>query len=186
MLTFSSAKLDPAGPLYKLFVPATAAGANKVYFDLFNNSDKAIEIASVTPIISGAVAVVGTLAVDLFLTRTTAIGTGGTGATQEGTALNAATFTRLDPDAPPLRAGITARFTPAGGATAGAVLAFNSHFTEETNIASYFRMNLAQVGPAANDGKITVRPGTGIRVVQGAVASVGNIGFDVLFQVIDN
>ncbi len=30
---------------------------------------------------------------------------------------------------------------------------------------------------------LTVRPGTGIRVVQGAVASVGNIGFEVLFQV---
>lgn len=184
MFTFKTNKLDPEGVLYKLFVPVTAAGANKVYFDLWNGSDKTIEIASVTPIASGAVAVVGTLAVDLYLTRTTAIGTGGTEATREGTALTAATFTALDSDHPPLHSGISARFTPAGGATGGAVLAFNSHFTEETALPTYFRMNLAQVGPAANDGKITVRPGTGIRVVQGSVASVGNIGFDVLFQVL--
>jgi hypothetical protein len=183
MFTFKTDKLDPNGVLYKLFVPASAAGANKVYFDFWNGSDKDVEIASVVPIASGAVAVVGTLAVDLFLTRTTAIGTGGTEATQEGTALTAATISRLDSDGPPLRSGISARLAPAGGATAGAVLAFNSHFTEETSIASYFRNNLAQVGPSSNDGKITVRPGTGIRVVQGAVASVGNIGFDVLFQV---
>jgi hypothetical protein len=181
MLTFQTDKLDLAGIPYKLFVPPTAAGANKVYFDLWNDSDKDIEIASIVPIISGAVAVVGVVAVDLYLTRTTAIGTGGTGATLEGTALNAATFSRMDSDGPPLRSGISARFTPGGGATAGAVLAFNSHFTEETAWPTYIRNNLAQV--VGDNARITVRPGTGIRVVQGSVASVGNIGFDVLFQV---
>jgi hypothetical protein len=186
MFTFKTDKLDPAGIPYKLFVPVTAAGANKVYFDLWNGSDKTLEVASVVPIASGAVAVVGTLAVDLFLTRTTAIGTGGTGATEEGTALNAATITKLDPDAPPLRAGITARFTPAGGATAGAVIGFNSQFTEETALPTYFRSNLVEGAQPGLNTVLTVRPGTGIRVVQGAVASVGNIGFDVLFQVMDN
>jgi hypothetical protein len=183
MFTHKTDKLDPDGVLYKLFVPTTAAGANKVYFDLWNGSYKVIEVASVVPIASGAVAVVGTVAVDLFLTRTTAIGTGGTGATLEGTALNAATFTRLDPEGPPLRSGISARFTPAGGATAGAVIGFNSIFTEETNIATYFRNNMVETAQPALNSVLTIRPGTGIRVVQGAVASVGNIGFDVLFQV---
>ena len=98
MFTFKTDKLDPDGVPYKLFVPVQAVGASKVYFDLWNGSDKTIEVASVVPIASGAVAVVGTLAVDLFLTRTTAIGTGGTGATLEGTALNAATFSRMDSD----------------------------------------------------------------------------------------
>ena len=183
MFTMKTDKLDPNGVPYKLFVPVTAAGANKVYFDIWNGSDKDIEVASVVPIASGAVAVVGTLAVDLFLTRTTAIGTGGTGATLEGTALNAATFTRLDPEGPPLRAGISARFTPGGGATAGAVIGFNSIFTEETNIATYFRSNMVEAAQPGINSVLTIRPGTGIRVVQGAVASVGNIGFDVLFQV---
>lgn len=184
MLTLKNDRLDPDGILYKLFVPVTAAGASKVYFDLWNGSDKAIEIASVVPIASGAVAVVGTLAVDLFLTRTTAIGTGGTGATLEGTALNAATFVRMDTDGPPLRSGISARFTPAGGATAGAVISFNSLFTEETALPTYLRSNMVEAAQPGINGKLTVRPGTGIRVVQGSVASVGNIGFDVLFQVL--
>jgi len=183
MFTFKTDKLDPNGVLYKLFVPASAAGANKVYFDFWNGSDKDVEIASVVPIASGAVAVVGTLAVDLFLTRTTAIGTGGTEATLEGTALTAATISRLDSDGPPLRSGISARLAPAGGATAGAVLGFNSQFTEETALPTYFRSNLVEGAQPGINSVLTVRPGTGIRVVQGAVASVGNIGFDVLFQV---
>lgn len=183
MFTMKTDKLDPDGVPYKLFVPVTAAGASKVYFDLWNGSDKTIEVASVVPIASGSAAVVGTLAIDLFLTRTTAIGTGGTGATLEGTALNAATFTRMDTDAPPLRSGISARFTPAGGATAGAVVGWNSQFTEETALPTYFRSNLVEGAQPGLNSVLTVRPGTGIRVVQGAVASVGNVGFDVLFQV---
>ncbi len=186
MLTYLNEKLDPAGNLFKLFIPAGAAGANKVYFDLFNGNDnKIIEIASITPVVSGAVAVAGTLAVDLFLTRTTDVGTGGTAATAEGTALNAATFSRLDNGSYPLPSGISARLAPGGGATAGAVLAFNSHFTEETSIASYLRFNLVEASPDSSNGKVTIRSGSGIRVVQGAVASVGNIGFDVLFSVRD-
>lgn len=183
MFTMKTDKLDPTGIPYKLFVPLSAAGANKVYFDLWNGSDKDIEVASVVPIASGAVAVVGTLAVDLFLTRTTAIGTGGTGATLEGTALNAATFVRMDTDAPPLRAGISARLAPGGGATAGAVNGYNSLFTEETALPTYFHSNMVEAAQPGLNSALTVRKGTGIRVVQGAVASVGNIGFEVLFQV---
>ena len=183
MFTFKTDKLDPDGVPYKLFVPVAAAGANKVYFDLWNGSDKTIEVASVVPVASGAVAVVGVLSVDLFLTRTTAVGTAGTGATLEGTSLTAATFVRMDTDAPPLRAGISARFTPGGGATAGAVIGYNSLFTEETALPTYFRSNMVEAAQPGINSKLTIRPGTGIRVVQGAVASVGNIGFDVLFQV---
>jgi hypothetical protein len=183
MFTFKTDKLDPDGVPYKLSIPVTAAGASKVYFDLWNGSDKDIEVASVVPIASGAVAVVGVVAVDLFLTRTTAVGTGGTGATLEGTSLTAATISRMDSDGPPLRSGISARFTPAGGATAGAVIGFNSIFTEETAWPTYIRSNMVEGAQPGINSKLTVRPGTGIRVVQGAVASVGNIGFDVLFQV---
>jgi hypothetical protein len=89
----------------------------------------------------------------------------------------------MDSDGPPLRSGISARFTPAGGATAGAVIGFNSIFTEETAWPTYIRSNMVEGAQPGINSKLTVRPGTGIRVVQGTVASVGNIGFDVLFQV---
>jgi len=171
------------GDVYCFFVPPQAAGANKVHLDLFNAStNRDVEVVSVQPIMSGAVAVVGTLAVDLYLTRTTAVGTGGTAATAEGTALNACTISKLDPASPALPAGITARAAPAGGATAGAVLAFDSVFPEETNTATYFRNNLIKDNWLGT--RLIVPPSSGIRVVQGAVASVGNVGFLVLFSVI--
>lgn len=177
------ANLGLDGDVYSLFLPPQAVGASKVYFDLFNGStDKDIEIASVMPIMSGAVAVTGTLAVDLYLTRTTTVGTGGTGATLEGTALNAATISKMDPKSPALPTGITARLTPGGGATAGAVIAFDSMFSEETNAASYNRENLLKDGGLGT--RLVVPPSSGIRVVQGSVASVGNVGFLVLFSVI--
>ncbi len=185
MFTYKNEKSDPIGTQFKMFAPPIAAGASKVYFDFWNGSNKTVEFTSVTPVVSGAVAVVGTLAVDLYLTRTTAIGTGGTGATADGVDPTAMTISRLDNAGPGLPPGISARLAPGGGATAGAVLAFNSHFTEETALPSYFRMNLLQVGMGSNEGKLKVPPGTGIRVIQGTVASVGNIGFDALFQVID-
>lgn len=177
-----------ANAAYRLFVPAGAVGANKVFFDLFNasGSGKSMRVLSLVPVMSGAVAVTGTLAVDLFLTRTSAIGTGGTAATADGTALNAATISKVDPGDAALPAQVTARLGPAGGATAGAVLAQESLFSEETNAGTYLSTLCDFIrrigGPAAPP--LIVPEGTGIRVVQGSVASVGNVGFDVLFELV--
>lgn len=165
--------------LYKLFVPKQAVGASLVYFDFWNPGSQGVDVQllSVLPVVSGEVAVTGTLAVDLFLTRTTAIGTGGTAATIEGTSLTAATFVAVDSSQPLRAASMSARLTPSGGATAGAVLAFRSVFTEETADAAYTPV------PDMVGSPILVRGGSGIRVVQGSVASVGNIAFDILLSV---
>jgi hypothetical protein len=168
---------------YRLFVPKQAVGANLVYFDLFNAAGSAhcLEIVSVFPVVSGAVAVTGVVGVDLFLTRTTAVGTGGTAATANGTDLTAATITGQN-NSQALSPSITARLTPTGGATAGAVVSWRSVFTEETNSASYSMLLDMVRGLYADTPGLFVPQGTGIRVVQGAVASVGNIGFDVQFK----
>jgi hypothetical protein len=184
MLTFRTNKLDPDGQLFKLFAPPIAAGASKVYFDLWNGSDKTIEVGSVVPIASGAAAVVGTLAVDLYLTRTTAVGTGGTAATRESATLTEMIFSRMDNDGPLLPPGISARLAPGGGATAGAVIGFNSIFTEETALPTYYRSNMVEGAQPGINGRFKVRPNSGIRVIQGSVASVGNIAFDIVFQVL--
>lgn len=171
------------GDVYLLFVPPQAVGANRIHVDLFNGTtDKDIEIVSVQPVMSGAVAVTGTLAVDLYLQRTTAIGTAGTAATAEGTNLAAPAISKLDPKSPDIPATITARAIPTGGATGGAVLAFESQFSEETSVATYFRNNMLKDNFLG--ARLIVQPNTGIRVIQGAVASVGNVGFLILFSVI--
>ncbi len=173
------------GDLYRLFVPNQAAGANKVHLDLFNGStDKAVELLSCFPVVSGAVAVVGALAVDLFLTRTTAVGTTGTAAVAESTALTVTpAICKLDANMAALPATITARSAPGGGATAGAVLAQASVFTEETGAGTYLSGLIDMARRVGNSPPITLRPNSGIRVVQGAVASVGNIGFELTFGV---
>ena len=171
-------------PTYRLFVPKQAVGANLVYFDLFTSTGSGVEllVLSAIPIVSGAVAVVGVVGVDLFLTRTTAVGTGGTAATYEGTDVTACTISNMVSGSDACQQTVTARLTPTGGATAGAVLAMASVFTEETNQATYFAHNNDFVRRMNGNCPVIVRPGNGIRVVQGAVASVGNIGFDVIFQ----
>ncbi len=177
-----------SSPGYRLFVPIQAVGANKVFFDLFNaaGSGKSLRILSVIPIVSGAVVVTGTLAVDLFLTRTGTVGTGGTAASKDSSSLTAPSLSLMDPGSAILPAGVTARITPTGGATPGAVISGESLFTEETNASTYQSTLFDFVRRMGANGSPTliVPEGTGIRIVQGAVASVGNIGFDVIFETV--
>ena len=171
---------------YNLHVPKQAAGADIVYFDLFNvaGSGYQLNLHSVVPVVSGAVAVTGTLGVDLFLTRTTAVGTGGTAATAEGTDKTAATFSCINGSQPLDLTKVSARLTPSGGATAGAVMGWTCVFTEETNSAAYTpNMNLVKGWDDDSVPSLPVQPGTGIRVIQGSIASTGNIGFHVKFSV---
>jgi len=157
---------------WSLFVPSQAVGAATVFLDLWNGSSREITLSSLTAIKDGSVAVSGVVAAQLFLTRTTAEGTGGTAATGEGTSTTAATITKLQTFALP--SGITARKTPTGGATAGAVVCERQVFTEEAKDADYEPIEFLACG-------LVVPAGTGIRVVQGSVASVGSIGFGATF-----
>lgn len=172
---------------YLFTVPPIAVGANKVMLDLFNATGSGLTLRLVTVLAykEGSVAVTGVLAVKLSLTRTTAVGTGGTAMTLEGTTLTAPNICKMDPANAALHANITARAAPTGGGTAGAVLAQRQVFPEETNAASYgapvdFLSGLS--GHATQ--RLVVPENTGIRIVQGAVASVGSVGFEVLFQTV--
>ena len=170
--------------LYRAFVPKQAVGANLVYFDIFvpTTSTQRVELVSCLPVVSGAVAVTGVVGVDLILTRTSAAGTGGTAATFSGTDTTAMTISAHDNSARLTLNEIAGMLTPSGGATAGAVLSWCSVFTEETNGGTYtIPLDLATGGVAGLDN-IVLAPGTGFRVVQGAVASVGNIGFNVILK----
>lgn len=171
-------------PVYRFMSGASAAGANQVHFDLFNasGSGKIMRILSVRAIKDGSVAVTGTLAVKLYLTRTTAVGTGGTAHTENNTTITGVSITEIDTSNAALPAQVTARTRPTGGATAGAVIATRSIFTEETNGASYEMQEFLNPNTPYAHQPLTVREGEGIRVVQGAVASVGNLDFEVTFE----
>jgi hypothetical protein len=164
-------------------VPSGAVGANKVFFDLFNatGSGNSLRIVQARMFPNLDTAVTGTLGIQAYLTRTTAVGTGGTAATTEGTSLTAATISEFDPGSPALSANITARWAPTGGATAGAVIGHASVFTEETNAGSAVATALGGDFLKDSGYDLVVPENTGIRVVQGSVASVGNVVFVVDF-----
>lgn len=168
---------------YRLFIPKAPVAANQVYFDMFNAAGSAtgIRIHSIIPIVSGEVAVTGVVGLDLFLTRTTAIGTGGTAAVIEGTSLTVPALTAMD-NSQPLTSMISARALPTAGATAGAVLSWRSLQPEESNSGAYVQVWDMARSHSDDVEPIRIYAGNGIRVVQGSVASVGNIGFDVIFS----
>jgi hypothetical protein len=168
---------------YSLHIPASAAGANQVHFDLFNatGSGKVMRIWSVRAIKDGSVAVTGTLGIKLFLTRTTAVGTGGTAATENGTTITNPAISEMDGNNAALPAGVTARSRPTGGATAGAVISTRNIFGEETNAATYDTVEFIPTGINSSIQPLVVRENSGIRVVQGSVASAGNTDFQVFF-----
>jgi len=169
---------------YQVFVPKQAVGASLIYFDLWvpTTTQRVIRVLSVQPVVSGAVAVVGTLAVDLLLQRTTAIGTGGTAAVVTGNSISAMAINGRDVNQAWDLGNMSGRLTPTGGATAGAVLGYTSIMTEET-FASSFIPGVDLAGSNRDEsGAIILMPGTGLSVVQGAVASVGNIAFNIIIE----
>lgn len=171
---------------YKLYVPKQAVGASLVYFDLFRAASCGwdLEIMSVLPVMSGAVTLTGVVGIDLHLTRTTAIGTGGTAAALEGTDPTLLAASAVNSQQP-LPGGITARLTPSGGADAGAVIAWRCVPGEEASGSFGYMSAMSDMvrGPHDDMPGLLVPAGTGIRVVQGSVAGTGNIGFDVTMKV---
>lgn len=164
--------------LYEVFVPKQAVGADLDYFDLFNVADSGwiVHVKSIKPVVSGAVAVTGVVGIDLFAARTTAVGTTGTAMTAEGTSLTAMTISNLTGNQQFDLTKVSGRLTPGGGATIGAVLAWDCVFGEETNAGTYSRSELL-------NAPVVVNEGTGIKIIQGAVAATGNVGFNVLISI---
>jgi hypothetical protein len=186
MVADENGQIEGSNARYRFICPASAVGANKVHCDLFNGSGsgKIMKILSVFVYPDIDTAVTGTLGAEVALTRTTSVGTGGTAATNDGTSLTAATISRLDTADPVVPAQITARAAPAGGAAAGAYLGSRWVFTEETNAGSSIAANQG-ADLIRNDGsKLIVREGEGVRIVQGAVASVGTLAFEINFALI--
>lgn len=185
MVAMPDGNINGSLPQYRMICPAQAVGANKVFLDLFNatGSGVALRILSAYCFVDNDTAVTGTLGVEVNLTRTTAVGTGGTANTIDGTALNAITISEMDTANPALSASVTARSAPTGGATAGALIGQRWVFTEETSAPSGIAGTLGAEFVRNEGADLIVRENSGLRFVQGTVASVGNLGFEITFEV---
>lgn len=185
MVADNSGHIQYSGDFYKALWPSQAVGASKLYLDVFNatGTGKTMLVHSVRAYVDNDTAVTGTLGVQLDLFRTTAVGTGGTAATANGTVSTAATISNVN-STTALPAGITARLGPAGGATVGAWLGTRWVFTEETNAASAIAGTTGAGYINDLQVPIVVTENTGLRINQGTVASVGNVAFEILFELI--
>lgn len=158
---------------YYVFVPKQAPAADNVYFDVFNNgTNKKLLLLSCKAIFSGAAAETGALSVDLFLQRTSTVGTGGTTASEDNSTITNMSITNHN-SGNSVTSGVTGRLDPSGGATAAGNMSWCSLFTEETNAGSYVEKEM--VHP---DAPPEFPNGTGFRVVQGSEANTeGQVGF---------
>ena len=186
MLADSTGELLDGQPRYRLIVPSQAVGANKVYFDMWLDATagagKVLRVLSVFCYPDIDTAVTGVVAAEAILTRTTAIGTGGTAATFDGSSTTAITISAMDTANTSLSAMVSARSAPTGGATGGAYMGSRWVFTEETNAGAALA---GAVGAdlIRNEGSdLIIRPGQGIRGLQGTVASVGSLSWEVNFE----
>jgi len=185
MLAYPDGHLTGSLPQYRMICPAQAVGANKVFLDLFNatGSGGTLRVLSAYCFVDNDTAVTGTLGVEVNLTRTTAVGTGGTAATADGTSLTAITISKMDTASAAWSANITARSSPTGGATAGALVGQRWVFTEETSAPSGIAGTLGAEFVRNEGADLIVRENSGLRFVQGSVASVGNLSFEITFEV---
>lgn len=185
MIAEEDGHIEHSGDFYKALWPSQAVGANKLYLDLFNatGTGKSMRIHAVHAFVDSDTAVTGTLGVQLDLFKTTAVGTGGTAATANGTVSTAATITNVN-STTALPAGVTARLNPTGGATVGAWLGTRWVFTEETNAGSAFAGQYGAGFLMDQAVPIVLNENSGLRINQGAVASVGNISFEILFELV--
>jgi len=185
MVAMPDGNIQGSLPQYRMICPSQAVGANKVFVDLFNatGSGVSLRVLSAFCYVDNDTAVTGTLGVEVSLTRTTAVGTGGTAATADSTSLTAITLAKMDTANAALSASITARSAPTGGATAGALVGQRWVFTEETNASSGIAGVLGAEFVRNEGADLIVRENTGLRFVQGAVASVGNLAFEITFEV---
>lgn len=186
MVADADGHIQASRPAYRASFPSQAVGASKLYIDLFNatGSGKTINVLSIYAYVDNDTAVTGTLGVQLSLFRTSAVGTGGTAATADGTVDTAATISKFDTANAALPAQITARLGPTGGATSGAWLGSRWVFTEETNAASAIAGTAGAVFIRNEGASLVIRENEGVKLVQGTVASVGQVAFEITFELV--
>jgi hypothetical protein len=178
-------------PTYVWNVTAAAVGADKLYADLFNatGSGRVLRILELLVIPKLDVAVTGLLGVRVDSYRTSAVGTGGTAWAVSSATRDVAggSVSPLDTNNPALPAQVTGRALPSGGATIAAWLATEHAMGEEGITSGAYARRFDQLNLKAEFGQVlTLREGQGLLLKQGAVASAGNMSFQIVFSVTES
>jgi len=176
-------------PTYQWIVPSTSVGANKVFFDFFNGtgSGKIIRVHGIFPIVDTDVAVTGVLGIRILATRTSTVGTGGTPWVKDGAVdVAGGAWVSMDTSDVDIPSQITGRHLSTAGATDQAWLRGMYVMGEEsaTSQAYTFQGQVNMFDSCETCKPIMLREGFGIKVRQGAIASVGNVRFRIVFTLV--
>jgi len=181
VLADATGHLYETKPTHFLSVPKITASANRYHWELFNNSASTVTVAvhEIKAMVHTDVAVTGAVGVRFDFFRTTALSSGGTAGTYESSSTLAANFARLDTNDSLISSGVSAK-TVLTSITTGAYLFTTLTFTEETNAASNLHQGYNLLSDRPYTKPLTLRPGQGVAVRQGTVASVGEISWRLL------
>lgn len=169
-------------PAFGLVIPPAAVAAGKNYFDLHTTTSR-IRLRKLFAVVATDVAVTGVVGVRLDIMRTSTVGTGGTAAVTTNSASKTAAAIWSFDGTTALASGVTARLAPTGGATDEQWLFPAYAFTEETGLPAQVVQFYNLLPELSTEQAIELAPGKGLKVTQGTVASVGSIGFFVVFTV---
>jgi len=185
MVADDSGHIQGSLPTYFYCSPPIAVGASKFMLDLFNatGSGKVLDIRGLWAIAKSDVAVTGAVAARYDVFRTSTIGTGGTAASVDSATVDpgGGNFTKFDESNSAIPAQITARVAPTGGGTGSRWLFPVFAFPEETAPAAHLLQFQNWIPMFTYGQKLVVRENTGIKIVQGSVASVGSFSFLIAF-----
>jgi len=177
----ASGHMAESVPTYFLTTPWIGAAANVYPFNFWNASasTQTVGVKGIWPILDSARAVTGALSIAYQVYRTNGVPSGGTAAVYDSTNSNVANFARLDTADSALSSGIGCKTLPTS-ITTQHYLFSSMVFPEETNQGSILQQYMNWIPDRYWGKEITLRPGEGIALRQGPVASVGSVGW--LFQ----
>jgi len=176
-------------PTYYLYqAPRVTTAAATDYFDIFNatGSGKTMKVLGLWSIVQIAAATAFTAAWQWSVIQTSAVGTGGTVHTFEGTASPATgvvNISRVDDADAALPAQITSRAIPTGGATAQKFL-FDMWLLPEETLASTIDVaywNAIPVGRAMKEPIIPENKGLKVRQITAVASTSMNFGWLLAF-----
>lgn len=193
MIANSTGNIVDSMPTYGLNVPQLLLAANKYHWEFFNHpsSGKTITVRGVWPIAENSQANAGNVAARYEFYRTTAVGSGGTAsAAFESATTTLANFFRLDPGDASLSSHISCQTQLTSITTGTFLFPMYASSVWTTTAASTPQNIISALGQSINfipqrefGKELTVKPGTGVVMRQGTVASAGSIGWLIEFTV---
>lgn len=191
MIADESGHLQQTMPTYSWWIPGQAAAASKLFGDIYNSSASTylVEVRGIWAIPKTDVANAAAVALEVMLCRTNAIGTSGTtNLYQTGTGSSQHTISPFDTtnSSSPFSgtSTVSARMLPAGGATISTLWWSQYIMLEELNAGSYICGMTNLLPNTVMAQRLTLRPGQGLLLKQGTVATTGSMAFLTCLTVI--